>query len=209
MTNLLNKTILQAKDYFYKKDYNNALILFEKEKDFYSVGLCALLLQDVNKARKFFSKSKDINPASDWGLCVLDYIQMKTDKIPTFFQTRAQLEVYINLFIENGLIEWAENLIACADVLYRGNSESYKFIARALFSNGYFDLAITFCKKSLRIFYSDPEAFLIASQCEFLLGNLDNALDYTDKTLAMAPNYYPAQLFKKIIEEEMLKKDKK
>ena len=34
------------------------------------------------------------------------------------------------------------------DTLYQYNPESYKFIARVLFANGYFDVAITFCKKS-------------------------------------------------------------
>ena len=39
--------------------------------------------------------------ASD--LLVGDIIQLKKDKIPTFFQTRAQLEVYLSLFLENNI----------------------------------------------------------------------------------------------------------
>ena len=77
-----------------------------------------------------------------------------------------------------------------------------------MFSNGYFDLAITFCKKTLDLFYSDPEAFLILSQCQFLKGDLGEALDSINRTLAMVDDYYPAILFQKIIREEIENKRK-
>ncbi|MBR2068733.1 MAG: hypothetical protein IJ877_03120 [Candidatus Gastranaerophilales bacterium] len=198
-------TSLSAKDYFYKKDYKSALEEFKKEENYYGAGLCSLLLCDTKNAQNFWSVNKNC-PASRWGLCILDYIQLKTDKIPTFFQTRAQLEVYLSLFIENNLIEWAQNIVSCCEFFFRANPESYKFIARALYANGYFQLAINFCKKSLRFFYSDPEAFLIMAQCQFLLADLAEALDSVNRTLAIAPSYYPAKLFRGILLEEIEKK---
>ncbi|MBQ8475542.1 hypothetical protein IJ531_00610 [bacterium] len=194
-----------AKDYFYQKDYKQALELFIKEDNYYGAGLCSLLLCDTKKAHSYWTINKNC-PASKWGLCILDYIQLKTDKIPTFFQTRAQLEVYLSLFIENNLIEWAQNLVSCCEFFFKANPESYKFIGRALFAQGYFQLAIKFLKKSLRIFYSDPEAFLILSQCQFLLADTPEALDSVNRTLAIAPTYYPAKLFRNIILEDIEKK---
>ena len=196
-----------AKEYFYKKEYNKALEIFIKEDNYYAAGLCYLLLKDEKNAKKFWEKNKKHCPACSFGLCVLRLIHLKTDKLPTFFQTRAQLEIYLNLFIQNNLIEWAENVIACADFLYRANPESYKFIARALYSNGYFDLAIVFCKKTLRLCYCDPEAFLILSQCYFLKGDNGEALDCVNRTLDMVSDYYPAILFKKIIKDKIDKKN--
>lgn len=194
-----------AKYYFYNKEYKLALDLFIKEQNCYAAGLCSLLMCDTNKALKYWSINKSC-PASKWGLCVLDFIQLKKNKIPSFFQTRAQLEIYLNLFIENNLIEWAQNLVSCCDILFQANPESYKFIARALFANGYFKLAINFCKRSLRYFYSDPEAFLIMAQCQFLISDLAEALDSINRTLAIVPTYYPAKLFRKILVEEIEKK---
>ena len=78
-----------------------------------------------------------------------------------------------------------------------------------LFSNGYFNLAITFCKKSLKLFYCDPEAFLILSQCHFLLGDLGEALDCINRINAVVQGYYPTLLFEKIIREEIEKKRNK
>lgn len=205
MTSQINES---AKVFFYNKQYKEALNLFMKENNCYASGLCCLLLKDEKNAKKFWDLNKKNCPACDWGLIVLDFIHLKLDKQPKFFQTRAFLEVYLNLFIENGFIEWSENLIGCCDKLYRSNPESYKFIARALYSNGYFDLAITFCKKSLRLFYADPEAFLILSQCQYLLGDLAEAMDSINRVLSMVDDYYPAILFRGILKEEITKKRK-
>lgn len=203
----MNLKIKTAKEYFYNKNYLKALEIFEKIEDYYSAGLCSLLLKDEKKAKKFWECSSKYSPASAWGLAVLDLINLKTPKKGlSFFQTRAQLEIYINLFLENNLIEWAQNLISMCDTLYKANPESYKFIARALYSNGYFDLAITFCKKTLKIFYCDPEAFLILSQCYYLIGDLGEALDCINRVCAIADDYFPAIIFKQILKDEIKKK---
>lgn len=195
-------------DLFYKKSYKKALDIFSKQKEYYPAGMCSLLLGHPLAAERFWKRSKSYCPASNFGLCVLRMIKLQTDRQPSFFQTRAQLEIYINLFIENNLIEWAENLISCADFLYRSNPESYKFIARALYANGYFELAINFCKKSLNIFYSDPEALLIMSQCYYLLKNNGEALDIILRVLDIVPDYFPAIIFEKVIREEIKNKNK-
>lgn len=194
-----------AKDYFYNKKYEEALKIFCKIEDFYGAGLCSLLLKDEILALNYWKKANC--PASKWGIAILDLIHLKIPKKrPSFFQTRAQLEIYINLFLENDLIEWAQNIIAMCDYLYQSNPESYKFIARALYSNGYFDLAITFCKKTLKLFYCDPEAFLILSQCYYLIGNLGEALDCINRVNDIVDDYFPAIVFKQIIKEGIRKK---
>ena len=205
----MNFRIKLAKDYFYQKEYAKALEIFDEFQDYYSAGLCFLLLKNEKKAFEYWKKSYKYSPASAWGLVVLDLIHLKTPKREiSFFQARAQLEIYISFFLENGLIEWAQNIVSMCDVLYKANPESYKFIARALYSNGYFDLAITFCKKTLKLFYCDPEAFLILSQCYFLIGELGEALDCVNRINAMVDDYFPAILFRKILKEEIEKKRK-
>ena len=202
--------IKKAKEYFNNKQYNKALEIFTLEKENYYAGLCCLLLKDEEKAKAFWKKDYKNSRASLWGLIVLELIQLKNPRVkPSFFQTRAYLEVYLNLFIENNLIEWAQNLVSCCDTLYQANPESYKFIARALFANGYFQLAITFCKKTLKLFYCDPEALLILSQCEFLLGNLGEALDCVIRINNMVEDYFPSIIFEKILREEIKKKHSK
>ncbi len=197
-----------AKQYFYKGEYEKALKIFAKKNKYYEAGLCSLLLKDEKSAREFWQKKLNHCPACAWGLCILGFINLKSERNATFFQTRAFLEVYLNLFFENNLIEWAQNLVSCCDILYRANPEAYKFIARALYANGYFELAVTFCKKSLRLFYADPEALLILSQCQYLLKNRADALDSVNKVLNMVPNYFPAKIFRNILMEEINNSEK-
>ena len=199
----MERTKQNAKQLFYNKEYEKALKIFSKKNKFYEAGLCSLLLKDEINAREFWQKKAKDCPACAWGLCILGYINLKNEKNATFFQTRAFLEVYLSLFLDNELIEWAQNLISCCDILYRTNPEAYKFIARALYANGYFELAITFCQKSLRLFYADPEALLILSQCQYLLKNGPDALDSVNKVLNMVPDYYPAKIFRNILIEEI------
>lgn len=205
---MISEKIKKAKKYFYQREYKKAFDIFSSFKDcYYESGLCALLLKDEKAAFEYWNKNHKKCPGCAFGLRVLEFINLKPSKIPTFFQTRAQLEIFLNLFLENELIDWAQNLIGYCDVLYRSNPESYKFIARALFSNGYFDMAIFFAKKTLKLHYCDPEAFLILGQCEFLLGNLGEALDVINKVDAMVDNYFPAKIFKMVIMEEINKKN--
>lgn len=199
--------ITKAKEYFYQKKYKDAYDIFLKNSDYsYEAGLCVLLTGDLAKTRKLWKLSKKNSPASEFGLIILDYIELKISKTPSFFQTRAFLEVFLNLFLENNLLDWAQNLVSRCDDFAKSNPESFKFIARALFSNGYFNLAITFCKKSMTICDYDPEALIILAQCYFLIGELGEALDVVNKSLVFAPQYYPSKLLREIIFDEINKK---
>ena len=199
----MSNSISDGKTLFYNKEYDKALEIFKANNEHYFTGLCYLLLKDTKNAAHYWSLNRKNCPACQFGLNVINFINIKSDNIPSFFQTRAFLEVYINLFIENNLISYCENLISCCETLFKANPESYKFIARALFANGYFDLAITFCKKSLDIFYADPEALLIASQCYYLINKKEIAKLYLDKLKNIEATYYPAILFDEILSKEV------
>ena len=118
--------IKKAKEYFYEKKYKEALEIFENCQELYYSGLCSLLLKDEQKAKDYFEKSCSYSPSSQWGLAVLDLIHLKRPKKrPSFFQTRAFLEIYISLFIENGLIEGGmlPKIKACVECIENGVNE--------------------------------------------------------------------------------------
>lgn len=192
-----------AKELFYKGDYKEALKLFIEEGLNYEAGLCELLLNNEDEAKKFWTKDKNPDIATKWGLIVLNIINLKIKERPTFFQIRAFLEVYLNLFIQNKQLKWAENLISACDILARSNPETYKFIARALFANGYMELTHKFLNESKKLFYSDPEAHFIDSQAYFIEEKYQESLKSINETLKSAKEYYPAIEFKKIIEQKI------
>ena len=192
----------RAKELFYQGDYKEALKFFSANDSNYEAGLCSLLLGDEKQAKNFWTIEKTPDIATKWGLIVLNIIHLKIKERPSFFQVRAFLEVYLNLFIENKLLKWAENLISACDILAKSNPEAYKFIARALFANGYLELSHKFLDESKKLFYNDPEAHFIDSQAYFLEKKYDKALKSINETLEIAREYYPAVEFKKIIEKK-------
>ena len=193
----------KAKDLFYKGDYAGAFDIVNNENLNYEAGLCALLCGDEYVAKDFWTRDENPDVATKWGLIVLNIIHLKIKEHPTFFQLRAFLEVYISLFIESKNLPWAENLISACDIFARYNPESYKFIARALFANGYLQLAHKFLDESKKLFYFDPEAHFIDSQAYFLEEKYSEALKSINETLKSAKDYYPALEFKKIIEKRL------
>ncbi len=189
-----------AKTLFYEKRYNEAFEIFKNNKMPYEAGLCKLLTGDIERAKNIWQSVETPCIATNWGLIVLDLIKLKSIKPPCYFQIRSFLEVYLNLFIENGLVEYAENLISAYEIFSRVNFESCKFIARALFAHKYWELALEFIEKSRGICYPDPEALLIEAQCFHILCRPDKALKSLNELLEILPDYVPAVELKREIQ---------
>jgi len=192
-----------AKDLFYQKNYKEAQKLFENLDYKYEAGFCAFLSGDEIYAKNIWQRNNEPCLATSWGLIVLDLIKLKIKNRPTFFQVRAFLEVYLNLLIENGHLEWAENLISSCEILAQSNPETYKFIARVLFANKYYNLTHKFIDYSKNIFPLDPEALLIEAQTYFIEGEFEKAKESIIDTLSGAPQYHPALKFQKLIDEKI------
>lgn len=196
---MLNK----AKELFYIGDYKEALRLFDIGKAYYEAGLCSLLLGDEKKAKDYWKKEKCPDVATKWGLIVLDIIKLKVKEQPTFFQVRAFLEVYINLFIISNHLDWAENMISACNIFAKSNPETYKFIARVLFANEYYKLTHQFLAESKKMFFQDPEAHFIEAQAYYLEQEYKEAYKSIINALNSAPDYFPALEFKKEIEKKL------
>ena len=119
-----NSKLIYAKECFELKDFSSAFEIFDALNMNYEKGLCALLLGDNSLARSIWQTDKNPCLGTLWGLCVVDLINLKYRQLPSYFQIRAFLEVYLNFFIENKHITWAENFIRAWDVLERINYET-------------------------------------------------------------------------------------
>jgi tetratricopeptide (TPR) repeat protein len=195
----LYSEIEQAKSFFYAKKYNVAQELFVKLGMGYEAGLCSFLLNKMHEAKKIWENIKSPCIGTSWGLIALDLINLKPDKRPSYLQVRAFYEVYLNLLIENNFLKYAENLINVYPTLIRSNCEIFKFIARALFANGYYDLSMDFIAKSKQVEFFDPEAIFISSQINCIKRRYSDAIADLDEILNKTPYYFPAIYFKRVI----------
>lgn len=187
-----NDEIIFAKFCFENKHYENAKELFLNNDMLYEAGFSSLLNGNLNSAKLIWKDIKDPGLATDWGLIILDVIENKPfTKSPKYFQTRAFLEVYLNLFLENEHYDWADNIINAYKFFTRSNNETPKFIARVLSSFGYGELVHEFCALAKRVCYYDPEAHFIDAETYLNEENYKLAYDAVIEGIKVAPNYYP------------------
>lgn len=188
-----------AKLHFYEQSYSNAREIFLELQMLYEVGLCTLLMDKPKDAYKIWKSIKEPDIATRWGMIVYDFIHLKWNYTPSFFQVRAFLEVYLNLFIENKLFKYAENLISAQNILAKSNLETYKFISRVLFTHGYFNILPDFINRSKQCCYLDPEIHFIEAQMHYKMRDFPNALTSLGATLQIVPDYFPALSLKEEI----------
>ena len=191
-----------AKFCFENKHYDKAKEIFLNNDMLYEAGFSALLAGNLNSARLIWKELKDPCLATGWGLIILDVIENKPfTKSPGYFQTRAFYEVYLNLFIENKLYDWADNMIDAYKFFTRSNSEVPKFIARILAFWGYSSLVHEFAEISKKICYFDPEIHFIEAEMYLAEEKYNQAYDAVKETLKVSPGYFPAAKMKEMIEK--------
>ena len=191
-----------AKFCFENKHYDKAKEIFLNNDMLYEAGFSALLAGNLNSARLIWKEVKDPCLATGWGLIILDVIENKHfTKSPGYFQTRAFYEVYLNLFIENKLYDWADNMIDAYKFFTRSNSEVPKFIARILAFWGYSSLVHEFAEISKKICYFDPEIHFIEAEMYLAEEKYNQAYDAVKETLKVSPGYFPAAKMKEMIEK--------
>lgn len=197
------KDIDFARICFENRQFDKAKEIFLNNNMLYEAGFSALLTGNIQSAGLIWKEVKDPCPGTDWGLIILDLLEKRPlVRTPKYFQTRAFLELYLNLFIENELYDWADEIINAYKFFGRANSETPKFLARVLYSFGYFKMAREFSGLSKRICYADPEIHYIEAEIALVDGDLAGAKKSVYEILKFAPEYYPAKRLKKILENQ-------
>lgn len=181
-----------GKIYFEQGDLDKAIKFFEKSKAYFEVAKCKFLKKDLFGAKLFLNKIQEKTIASEWLSFLIDVIENKVKKYPTFFQVRNFLEVDLSLLFETNNIEYAEKIINCS-YFVEANAEANKFFARVLYNYEYIGLSQIFLDKSLDIFYKDPETHFIKAQCFLKENNIEDAKKHLNYCLEYADNYFPAR----------------
>lgn len=187
----MNEKLKTAKDFFYKKDYKSAYGRFSEVNEIYAMGVCSLLMSDLENARRLFALKENECTASNFGLVVLNILENNFEKIPTYFQVRCFLEIYINFFIENNLFDYAQKLIDNYGFFTNINFETPKFIARVLNANNYNTSVHFFADRAIELCEFDAEIYYINTLVYIKEKNIKEAKKWIKKCLSFAPEYYP------------------
>lgn len=188
---------LFAYAFFLKGEYKRAAVFYKKAEMLYQQGYCLLMSGDNASAKKIWSKL-DKSSALSWGLCLVDYVEQKVSKIPTYLQIRNYLEKDLSNLLKAGQKELAQNLISCSETLVNINPESYKIIAKALFNQGYKDASVEYWAKSQEITNQDPEIYFYLAKYCFEKNAVLEAKAMLNNALDINELYLPA---KKMLDE--------
>lgn len=196
---------LKALAYFENRDYLRASQLYQELQLPYQAGFSELLCGNEKRAKEIWNNTTETS-SIHWGKCLIDLIHVKVNKIPSFLQIRNFLESDISYFIVAEKLEYAENLIQCAEVLASINPESYKFIGKALLYNDFPNIAASFFFKSQEIIPNDPEIYYHLGQYSNIIGAYSESINMLNECLDINSSYSPAKV---LLEKVKLKLNNK
>lgn len=183
---------LEAKSKFLSGDLS-VEDFFKQENFLLEYGYCKLLAGDIQNAKVIFSKIANNDFRADWAIKLIQFIECSVSTLPSYFQIRNFLEIDLNLLIQSGQVQFVENIINGADLLYSINPESYKFIARVMINNDFFEIALFFLNKAKDKFYYDPEMHFMFANCYLKKENVTKAKEALKNCLVILPEYFPAK----------------
>lgn len=172
---------------------------FKKNKYFLEYGYSLLILNNHQEAFRIFEKFSKNDIRADWGKKIIPILINKyPEEEPTFLQVRNFLELDIDLLLQTNNKDYVLNLINNTEYFYSISRESYKFTGRALYYNGYYDLALKFLLLSKDKFYNDPELHFLLAKLYLYKKDKEKCKHAITTCLKFIPEYIPAQ---KILQE--------
>jgi len=189
------KTLKKEIHFFFDKDCSNLVITPNSVEH----GYIALLSEDLDAAEVIFSHID--SPRTKWGNILISILKGYMTDYPTYFQIRNFFEIDVNFLLKNNKIHYVEQCLGALDVLSSINQEVYKFSARVMLENKLYKAALKYMDKSKQIFYNDAELHFMYAKYYMDISYYQDAYIYINECLKLVPEYYPAKIMKKRIEE--------
>ncbi len=181
--------------FFFNKDCENLVITPDSIEHAY----LAILNEDLNSAETVFSHID--SPRAKWGKILTSILNGYMMDYPSFFQIRNFFEIDLEFLLKNNKINYVEQCLGALDIFSTINQEVYKFAARVMLENRLYKAALKYLDKSKQLYYKDAELHFIYAKYYFDIFHYEEAYFYINECLKLIPEYYPAKIMKKRIEE--------
>ena len=168
---------------------NNTDLVFESQS--LEHAYFSILGEDLNAAEVIFM-SLD-SPRARWGCTFVGILKGFIETYPTYFEIRNFLEIDLDFLLKNNKIDYVEMVLGSLEILSDINQETYKYVARVMLENKYYQVVKNYLDKSKDIFYNDPELHFLYAKYYLINKDYFNADFYLDECLNILPDYYPAK----------------
>ena len=157
----------------------------------------AIISNDLGSAYEIF-KLID-SPRGLWGISFVEILKGYLINMPTYMKIRNFFEIDLDFLVKNEKIEYIEYLLGSMEILALNNQEVYKYAARVMLENKFFDVAIKYMNLAKDANYKDPELHFMLSKYYIEKRDFISALNSINVCSEILPEYYPAKVLKKHI----------
>ena len=172
--------------FFFEKDELSKIEQISVEYAYLSI------VSDELESAKVIFRGIDSSRAN-WGCFLVEALTGFVKRMPTYLEIRSFLEIDLDFLIKNQKIDYVESLLGATEYLININQETYKFVARVMYENSFYEACFNYLEKSKKIFYKDPELHFLYAKYYMNKKEILFAKFHIDECLKFLPDYYPAQ----------------
>ena len=177
---------------------------FEIAQCMWAVGYCKFLNAKLGEAKVILNEYAFSSSFSDWILKLINVINDNYSNPPTYFQIRNFYEQDLEMLYLYKRYSFINKIISKSKYFGNFNMEIYKYNGRFLYNHNYNEDAVKFLKKSLDIYYKDPETHFILGGIYEKSKDKESAIKSYKKSIEVNGEYYPALKRIKELEENII-----
>ncbi len=172
---------------------NEAFAYFNKSQNIFGCAYCKFLSGNLKEAAVLLNLINNSSSAVNWLLCLINVLENKYEVHPTYFQIRNFYEQDLSMLFFYNKKSYIEKIIKENSYFERYNREIYKYSARVLLNNNNIIAAEIYLKKSLNIFYKDPETHYMLGELYLTRNEIQKAKQEFMKSEEVNGGYAPAK----------------
>lgn len=176
-----------------EENLEEAAFYFNKAQNIIGCTYCHILNENLTEARILASTVSNSSSIIKWLLVIINVLENTIGEYPTYFQIRNFYEQDLELLFKFKKQNYIERIISNQIYFEYFNREIYKYTGRVLFNNRIDNQAEVFLKKSLDIFYNDPETHYILGELYLKQNRIEEAIKSFKTSNAVNTEYKPAQ----------------
>ncbi len=166
---------------------------FNKAGNIYGCCYCKFINKELDEAKVLSNLIKESSSTAIWLACLINIVQDKEpDIVPSYFQIRNFYEQDLEMLFLYKNNEYISKIIRKNQYFEYFNREIYKYSARVLMNHDITGIAEELLKKSLDIFFRDPETHYMLGEIYMAKGEKQKAKSSFILSNEVNGNYYPA-----------------
>lgn len=169
-----------------------SLDLYQKAHNTECIGYCYFILGEINKAKETLFSINNYSTFTSWLIFLTDFISGSIKLPPTYLQIRNFYEQDLDMLLIAEKYDTAMKMINQNKYFEKFNREVYKYSARVLFNHNFTNDAENFLKKSIEIYYNDPETHYMMGEIYTSKNEIENAIKEFKTSIEIFGEYMPA-----------------